>query len=394
MHTASIVRLIQRLFEWPLGRMRRKSPYTSEDNTRVLSPFLLSKRVFEHVFHSPHPHIRQKQDRTGLWTVPSVRARRVILISDEARNTWELQYELTSISNTSPQPELCWLPFRRPTTNMRQSDRRSRPSLWSVFGRSAYTSRDIERVLRLLLLSKHVFWASLPRAPPPYSWETGPSGPLDYLIFGSSPSYSVFRHTQRDLSALKWAPSDCQQHPTARAMLISLLTPRDAQVTKWPTLWAVAMTHIWVVFWYQQGCQTCVKPTSADETRFGTRCVCAIPWYRPVMLFLWSVCPNPGTLAKPDCFALTVSRDLLPGIFSPHMVLEDTCGAVRSCEMFYWERGMVVCHVAMSWHCAACSIAAEWLESICTKDGTAPQWSQALGFRKSGSCCRRLSAVQ
>jgi len=46
-----------------------------------------SKRVFEHVFHALHPHIRQKQERMDLWTVSSLKALRVILILDEARET-------------------------------------------------------------------------------------------------------------------------------------------------------------------------------------------------------------------------------------------------------------------------------------------------------------------
>jgi len=55
--------------------------YMSRDIKRMLSPFLLSKRVFEHVFHAPHPRFRQKQDRTGLWTISSLGARRAILSS-------------------------------------------------------------------------------------------------------------------------------------------------------------------------------------------------------------------------------------------------------------------------------------------------------------------------
>jgi len=30
---------------------------------------MFSERVFEHVFHAPHVHIRQKRDGTGLWTI-------------------------------------------------------------------------------------------------------------------------------------------------------------------------------------------------------------------------------------------------------------------------------------------------------------------------------------
>ena len=74
---------------------------------RVLSPFLLSKRVFEHVFHAPHPHIRQKQDRTGLWAIFSLGARRAILSSDTTKGTPQIQYEHTSTANSSPQPEPC-----------------------------------------------------------------------------------------------------------------------------------------------------------------------------------------------------------------------------------------------------------------------------------------------
>jgi len=54
---------------------------------------------------------------------------------------------------------------------------------------------------------------------------------------------------------------------------------------------------------------------------------------------------------------------------------------------------MVVLLVAMGGHCAARSIAAEWLEYIFSKDKTAPQWSQASGLRKSGSSRRRLVSI-
>lgn len=43
--------------------------------------------------------------------------------------------------------------------------------------------------------------AHLPRAPPPYSSETGRSGPLDDLLFGSLPCYSVCRSTLTDFTA-------------------------------------------------------------------------------------------------------------------------------------------------------------------------------------------------
>jgi len=46
---------------------------------RVQSLFLLSKHVFEQVFHAPHPHILQKRDRTGPRTIFSLGARRAIL---------------------------------------------------------------------------------------------------------------------------------------------------------------------------------------------------------------------------------------------------------------------------------------------------------------------------
>jgi len=42
-------------------------------------------------------------------------------------------------------------------SNMRQSDRRFGPSLWRIFGRSPYTSREIKRVQSRLLLWKHAF---------------------------------------------------------------------------------------------------------------------------------------------------------------------------------------------------------------------------------------------
>jgi len=107
MHPARIVRPFQKHFKCPLCRIRGSSFFTSRDTKRVLSPFLLSKRVFEHVFHAPHPHIRQKQDRTGLWTIFSLGARRATLSSDTTRGTPQLQYEHTSTANSSPQPEPC-----------------------------------------------------------------------------------------------------------------------------------------------------------------------------------------------------------------------------------------------------------------------------------------------
>jgi len=48
----------------------------------MLSLFLLTKRVFEHVFHAPHPRICQKQDRTGLGKTLSLGAHRPLLASE------------------------------------------------------------------------------------------------------------------------------------------------------------------------------------------------------------------------------------------------------------------------------------------------------------------------
>jgi len=66
---------------------------------------MFSERVFEHVFHAPHVHIRQKRDGTGLWTIFSLGALRAILSSETSRGIWQLQYEHTKTASGSSQPE-------------------------------------------------------------------------------------------------------------------------------------------------------------------------------------------------------------------------------------------------------------------------------------------------
>ena len=57
-------------------------PLYEQGHKKCSEPVSAVKRVFEHVFFEPHPHIRQKQDQTSLWTIFSLGARRVILFSD------------------------------------------------------------------------------------------------------------------------------------------------------------------------------------------------------------------------------------------------------------------------------------------------------------------------